>query len=1087
MPEFPVADPMNPSLHDASALLAHAQFLRGLARSLVFDPDAAGDLEQDTWRTALEHPPRDHASPRGWLATVARNLVRAKARADGRRERRELATARREAVPSTADIVAREAIRRDVVAAVLALDELYRDVLLLRFYEDLPPREIARILAIPVETVRTREKRGLAKLRGALDARYGGDRRSWCVAIAPLTTTAKASVGGLAVAALATLALAIPLAWVWWSNSAEPLGRPVVRVDPEPRSSTALVDPVAPTARGAAIRTESEFGATLRGTVSMPGGEPAVGATVVAVGTRLAIDDLLGVRHAGDLVDSLRVARATTDASGAFELRGLEPGPFVLRAAAADGSACLAYATLFVETSMAAALAALGGPAALDDLFGPGPRIDVVGETTCTLQMVRAGTVRGRVQDTEGRGIGGAELLAIGPDLGVGPQARGWASFDELLRTAEPLAARAVADADGEFVVAGVLGSGVVMARAPGYFVDGVRVVAEPDGDTVATPTLRRRQDVELRGIVQKPSGAPIEGARVHVLSGSAPAAIFSDLSAPDQVTSDQSLSTTTDRDGSFAFRALPIADDGRFRFPPMDDELALIVAAPGYVPTIMDDLDLERIARGPIAVVLDPARSVTIRVVDEVDGRPLANARVDVQRAALELFPSLGTHTTDEQGTLELDVFPARGGFVAVEADGYFDGDHAIGPDQAVVDVRLERARVVHVRVVDADGDDVSSMVEIDEPSPGLFSFGRTIHCSAFSVIAMPFDPRAVFDMSGDGSNDVELWRFEHSEEFVSAQRGVATIGASDSRESITLPRTWPSDSIYVAALSGSGLLTSARVEDLASETTLQVDLDAWRDRIAWVGVRAVDETTGSPIARFETAVRRARHELPVAQSTSRGSGTSWTMLTRSGVFDVVVAADGYAPCVVPDIDVEAGDPPDPFVVRLAKGARIAGRVEAPIVGPYFPSIAAYDEHGWRVGDVTLDESGRFVLEGLPVGRIRLRMSDPALGSCDVEVTTSAGVSTEVALTPENPRNVGLAMPWLEARPNVAVVLDVVDANGVPLGVPSSCLAAGDVASMRWSVPAGTWAFRVKTLRERARSATVVVPARGEVVVTID
>ncbi|MBL8766339.1 MAG: sigma-70 family RNA polymerase sigma factor [Planctomycetes bacterium] len=1074
---------MNPSFRDATALLAHAQFLRGLARSLVFDADAAADLEQDTWRTALAHPPRDHASPRGWLATVARNLVRAKARADGRRERRELATARRDAVPSTADIVAREAIRRDVVAAVLALDEPYRDVLLLRFYEDLPPREIARILAIPVETARTREKRGLAKLREALDARYGGDRRSWCVAIAPLTATAKSSVGVAAIVAVATLVLAVPLGWLWWSRPAEPLGRPVVRVDPEPRPTTALVDPAAPTARDAATRTESESGATLRGTVSMPGGEPAIGATVVAVGTRLAIDDLLELRRAGDLVDSLQVVRATTDASGAFALRGLEPGPFLLRAAAADGSACLAYATLFVETSMAAAIDALGGPDALDDVFGPGPRIDVDGDATCALQMIRAGTVLGRVEDTDGRAIAGAEVLALAPDLGTGPQARGWASFDDLLRTAEPLAARAIADTNGTFVVAGVVGSGVVMARAPGFFVDGVRVVVEPDGDTVATPTLRRRLDVDLRGIVHDPSGAPIEGARVDVLSASAPAANFSDLGAPGQVTPNQSRSTTTDREGSFAFGALPIADDGRFRFLPMDDELALIVSAAGYVPTVLDDVDLERIARGPISVVLDPSRSVTIRVVDEVDGRPIAGARVDVQRVALELFPSLGTHTTDEHGTLALDVFPARGGFVAVEANGYFDEDHAIGPDQAVVDVELERARVVHVRVVDADGDDLSSMVEVDEPSPGLFSFGRSIHCSAFSVVAMPFDPRTVFDVA----SDVELWRFAHGGELVDANQGVVTIGASDSRAAITLPRTWPSDSIHVAALSSSGLLASARVVDLASEITLQVDLDAWRDRIAWVGVRAVDASTGSPIARFATAVVGAGHVLPFAQSTSRGSGTSWTMLTRSGVFDVVVAADGYAPCVVPDVDVEAGDPPDPFVVRLTKGARIEGRVEAPIVGPYFPNVVAYDEHGWRVGDVTLDESGRFVLDGLPVGRVRLRMSDPSLGSCDVEVTTNSGASTEVTLAPKNPRNVGLAMPWLEARPDVAVVLDVVDANGVPLGVPSSSLAARDIASMRWSVPAGTWTFRIRTLRERARSATVVVPVHGEVVVTID
>ena len=40
--------------------------------------------------------------------------------------------------------------------------------MLLRFWEDLPPREIAKRMQAPVETVRTRIKRGLQELRGSL-------------------------------------------------------------------------------------------------------------------------------------------------------------------------------------------------------------------------------------------------------------------------------------------------------------------------------------------------------------------------------------------------------------------------------------------------------------------------------------------------------------------------------------------------------------------------------------------------------------------------------------------------------------------------------------------------------------------------------------------------------------------------------------------------------------------------------------------------------------------------------------------------------------------------------------------------------
>ena len=62
---------------------------------------------------------------------------------------------------------------------VMILDEPVRTVVLLRYWEGLPPRRIAARLEIPVETVRTRLKRGLHKLRVRLDGECGG-RRACC-------------------------------------------------------------------------------------------------------------------------------------------------------------------------------------------------------------------------------------------------------------------------------------------------------------------------------------------------------------------------------------------------------------------------------------------------------------------------------------------------------------------------------------------------------------------------------------------------------------------------------------------------------------------------------------------------------------------------------------------------------------------------------------------------------------------------------------------------------------------------------------------------------------------------------------------
>ena len=171
---------------DVETLLAHEGFVRGLARQLVTGDADVDDVVQQTFVAALEHPPRSEGGLRGWLATVVRNVVRQRYRAKGRRTRRERVAARPEGVPSTADLLAREVARRTVVEAVVALDEPYRAAIVLRYLEGLPPRDVAARLGVPVETARTRVKRGLALLRTRLDERHRGDRRAWMVVVLPL-------------------------------------------------------------------------------------------------------------------------------------------------------------------------------------------------------------------------------------------------------------------------------------------------------------------------------------------------------------------------------------------------------------------------------------------------------------------------------------------------------------------------------------------------------------------------------------------------------------------------------------------------------------------------------------------------------------------------------------------------------------------------------------------------------------------------------------------------------------------------------------------------------------------------------------
>jgi RNA polymerase sigma factor (sigma-70 family) len=198
---------MDPAMDGASlpadlrALLSEREWLRGLARALASPGAEAEDLEQETWVAALRSPPRRPGPVRGWLATILRRKASDSRRAAGRRAAREEAAARPEAFPAAAEAVARAETRRRVLEAVLSLEEPSRSTVILRWFEGLPPREIASRTGVPVETVRTRLKRALEVLRARLDEGHGGRRDAWAVALLeaagePEPTPSSAAVDG---------------------------------------------------------------------------------------------------------------------------------------------------------------------------------------------------------------------------------------------------------------------------------------------------------------------------------------------------------------------------------------------------------------------------------------------------------------------------------------------------------------------------------------------------------------------------------------------------------------------------------------------------------------------------------------------------------------------------------------------------------------------------------------------------------------------------------------------------------------------------------------------------------------------------
>lgn len=206
-------------------LLQHREFVRALALRLTRDKSAAEDLEQETWLTAIEKPPRRGSSLRGWLSTVLRNLALERYRKDRRRQWRERERGTPEDFASPVELHERERLRERLTGSLRALTEEDRAAIEMRCAEGLPPREISARTGVPVETIYSRLKRGLSSMRRDLDREYG-DRRNWSVALislaelppgsesAPLVPASTASAALLWKLGLAAAVLVIAGLWI---------------------------------------------------------------------------------------------------------------------------------------------------------------------------------------------------------------------------------------------------------------------------------------------------------------------------------------------------------------------------------------------------------------------------------------------------------------------------------------------------------------------------------------------------------------------------------------------------------------------------------------------------------------------------------------------------------------------------------------------------------------------------------------------------------------------------------------------------------------------------------------------------------
>lgn len=303
-----------------SDVLRELEGMRALARVLARGD--ADDLVQDAAVDVLDHPPPSEGAPRAWLATVLRNRWRMTARGASRRAAREAQVVTEEAETPDAALDRARAFER-LAAALVALEEPFRQTVIRRYLDGQSAAEIAREMAIPAGTVRWRLKTGLDRLRSALD----DAQPKWRRAFAPLA-------GGLVKAK--TISVAVVIALLLIGGIALYFG--VLRDEAPAVKPPAVAVPARPAVKPAKPKIDEAVeaalppgqGKAILGDVSGPG---VVTGRVINWSTGDGVDG-------ADLTFTNAAGAATTVHSGkggAFELAPEEPGRYVLTTIGAQG------------------------------------------------------------------------------------------------------------------------------------------------------------------------------------------------------------------------------------------------------------------------------------------------------------------------------------------------------------------------------------------------------------------------------------------------------------------------------------------------------------------------------------------------------------------------------------------------------------------------------------------------------------------------------------------------------------------------------------------------------------------------------
>lgn len=647
---------------DPELLLAHGGYVRSLAQRLAFDEHQARDVEQETWLAALEHAPRDPSRPRAWLAALVRNLAIKAWRGSVRRQRREFEVARapRE-VPTPQEILERESLRREMVEAVLALDEPWRSALVLRYLEELSPAEVARRLGVPLETARTRLKRGLRLLRERLARRHGRGGSALALLLvhswrleppryaAIATLAAKSILQGALIMSLAHKvllsagAVGLGLAWLVMSRGGES-AKPAA-------AASAVVEVPGP----GALTAGAEI-APAEVSVREAVDEPVVAAVEPAPETA-PLDGSLLVRVVwGDDKQPASDVEVRVYSSAADDY--YQDSQF--HRSGGDG-------TFLVDPIRA------GAVGLFPDRGGHGrTQVEAGQRSEATIEIEFGFDVEGSVRDASGRPVPGAEIYLY---RYMGSSHEG----SVVGRSAE----------DGRYFVRSIgEGLGLLSARAPGRAPTKQKLASSTAGATVHLDLAFEAGGGSIEGRVLGPDGEPCAGAMVVL--------------GQDLQYGQLEFADGTSGQPPAAERATADAH-GRFRFPGVAEGTHLIQArAKGLAPW-----------KGEVSVLADRSTAFDIALVSgarlaglvrDESGAPVARAEVTTAGG----YGVAGSYRrTEQDGTFVFEGLPVGEFEVAVEAEEKGSAKTVlVGVDGADLrwDPVLGRGLVLRVRVDGAE-----------------------------------------------------------------------------------------------------------------------------------------------------------------------------------------------------------------------------------------------------------------------------------------------------------------------------------------------------------------------------------------------